>query len=215
MSAFAYDPDSYLVSSTRQIGAWVTAKLGELDALAGVFDLEMSHPDTTQLAKSTPLRKLLIHFELDADPDLVLGFGKPGMPEFDEDEGTVLFSEATLHRLHFDVGLWASAEAGGATKRMEARQALANLFGSVTGREEFNLATEGLQVVSFDGGHDVLDRVNDLPIWRTAGGSLVVEVFGRITPQLAEAVAGEYNQLQQLTITDADGEPVPLKTIEP
>lgn len=214
MSAFAYDPDNYLTSSTRQLGAWTADQFNDMPELAGVFTLEMSFPDTTRLTRETPLPLLLVHFELDDDPDLVLGFGQPGEEVYDEDAGTSLLSEATLHRLNFDVGLWASAEAGGATKRMEARQALKRLFGSVTGRTAFNEATEGLQVVSFEGGHDILDRVNDLPIWRTVGATLVIEVFGRITPEAGVQVPLSVEQEQHLTIIGSDGEPEPVKTIE-
>lgn len=215
MSAYAYDPDHYLVSTLRSIESWTRDRLEAMPEMGGVFDLEMSYPDTTRLAKDVPLRKLLVHFELDDDPDIVLGFGQPGIDLFDEDAEEAMIQEATLHRLNFDIGIWASAEAGGATKRMEARQALMRLFGSVYGRQEFNLATEGLQVVSFEGGSDVLDRVGDLPMWRTTRAELVVEVFGRIIPALAELTAMETNQLQNLTIIGDDGEPEPVKTNEP
>jgi hypothetical protein len=212
VSAYAYSPDSYLVSTIRQLEAWTRDQLQLDPALADVFELEMSFPDTTRITKASPLEKLLIHFELDEQANPTLGFGKPGVSVYDEDLGVEVFSEAALHLLNFDVGIWASAEAGGASKRMEARQALTNLFATVTGKELFNADTEGLWIVSFDGGRDLLDRVNDLPIWRSASMTLVVRVFSRHTPPVGIATPDEYFQDPELTIIGDDGLPDPVET---
>lgn len=178
MTDYTYDPINWFVSAPRQIEAWVTAKLQEIDALTDNVKVEMSFPDTSQWKKATPLDKVLVHFELDRTEDPILGFGIPGVGTYDEDEETWQLDEASMHDLNFDVGVWVSAEMGGASKRREAMQALKNLFGPAGSRLLFNADT-GMNIVSFAGGRDIIDRINDVPVWRGFDMTLVVRVFGR------------------------------------
>ena len=210
MSSYAFDPTDWYVTTLRSIQAWVADKLQANPRFEDVVQVEMSYPDTTSWTKETPLPKTIVHFEVDDQDDPILGFGKPGVSTFDEENGEETFIEAAMHMVNFDVGIWASAESGGATKRMEVRQALKDLFTTVGGKESFNADTEGLWVVSFNGGRDVLDRVNDVPIWRTTGMELVVRVFSKHVPPAPDVVPEAFEQDPQLTIIGNDGLPEPV-----
>lgn len=214
MSAYAYDPDNWLVSTHRSIQTWVADQLAAIPALATDVEVEMSFPDTSQWRVGMPLDKILIHFEQDDEADPVLGFGQPGVEVLDTTDPnnpTWQLQEAARHDLNFDVGVWVSAEMGGATKRMEAVQALKNLFTSVQGRQRFNSDTEGLNVVSFEGGNNTIDRINDIPVWRTFGMTLIVRVFSRHLPSDPPLVVPtDVTQGQSLSIIGGDGQLEPI-----
>lgn len=195
-----YDPENWLVSVTRAIGAYTLDALQAIPEIDHDIQVEMSFPDTRDWTKETPLSKALVHFELDDEDDPILGFGTPGVSVLDLDAGTETIIEAALHLLNYDVGIWVSAEMGGTTKRMQIKQALKNLFATVTGRLAFNAATEGLWIVSFDGGSDVLDRVNDIPVWRTTGMTMIVKAFSKHGGEAVYLPITE--QHQELTIDD-------------
>lgn len=200
-----YDPDNWLVSATRVLGSYVTTVLADPDT-----DVEMSFPDTSRWTKESPLAKALVHFEMDDAHDPVLGFGVPGVDVFDDAANTFSLHEAAMHELNFDVGVWCSSEAGGATKRMELVQVLKNIFGTASGRIALNEATGGLNVISFTGGGNHLDRPNDLPVWRAMNMTLIVRVFSRHIPVVPEVIPADgYDQAPSLTI-NVGGSDVPL-----
>ena len=95
---------------------------------------------------------------------------------------------------------------GGATKRMETTQALKNLFTSVYGKRKFNEDTDGLNVVSFLGGRNIIDRINDVPVWRGMDMELIVRVFSRHVPSTPPVtVPLDIGQSENLTIVVDDG----------
>lgn len=212
MSVYAYDPDNWLVSTHRSIENYVRDQLQALDTLGPDVEVEMGFPDTATWTKTSPLDKIFVHFEQDDQDDPSLGFGQPGVEEYDEANGLWRIQEAAWHVLDFDVGVWVSPEMGGATKRMETVQALKNLFTTAGGKQAFNDATEGLNVVSFSGGRNALDRINDLPVWRAMEMTLIVRVFSRHIPPTFETVPMDFEQDQNLTIVTDDGNTDPVET---
>jgi len=196
------DATNWLVTTKRAIGEYVQGVLDADSRFAGFTSVEMSFPDTSNWTKTTPLDRVIVHFEIDDEQEPTLGFGIPGVGTFDSLAGTESFAEAVRHLVNFDVGVWVSAEMGGDTKRMEVRQALKDIFATQTGREAFRVATEGVRAVSFDGGSDVLDRVNDVPLWRTHSMTLVVEVYSKHVQQPSVTVPLVSDQHQELTIDD-------------
>jgi len=213
VSAYAYDPDDWLVSTHRSISKWVYDQLQADPRFEDNLTVEMSFPDTSTWRKETPLDKILVHFEQDNQEDPILGFGQPGVEVFDDtdpDNPTWTIQEGAQHELNFDVGVWLSAEMGGATKRMEVVQALKNLFTSVYGKRKFNTDTDGLNVVSFTGGRFLIDRVNDIPVWRAIDMTLVVRVFSRHLAVAPVVVPTELDQNESLTIITDDGTAEPI-----
>lgn len=182
MTVLQFDPDNWILSTHRSLQSYVEDALGVTGADGDVAVVEMSFPDTTKITKETPLDKVLIHFEQDDMANPQLGFGTPGVEEFDEDAATVVLKEATRHLINFDVGVWVSAQCGGTTGRMQYMQTLANLFASPVNKRAMREQTDGLYPMSFSGGRNVLDRINDILVWRATEMTLVVEVFGRVIP---------------------------------
>lgn len=196
MSQYAFDPVEWLTSATRALEDYVRNALGDDDV-----QVEMSFPNTDTITKETPLAKVLIHFEQDNIENPVLGFGVPGKEVVDVDEGSWALYEAAWHEINFDVGVWVSAEMGGATKRMQVYQQLVTMFGTALGRIDLNETTGGVKVVNFHGGRFALDRVNDLPIWRAMEMTLICQVFSKhIPPQIEVLPIDGADQTQIITI---------------
>lgn len=202
MSQVTYDPTNWLVTASRALKSFVELSLDDPDVV-----VEMSFPDTRSWEKQTPLAKCIIHFEQDAIADPILGFGNPGVEVIDIGAGTSIFAEAAQHSINYDVGVWVSTEMGGATKRMELVQALKDLFTGGGRRAAFNKATGGLNITSFEGGRNELDRVNDVPVWRALDMTLIVKVFSKWVPEDSEMLVGDFTQDQELTIINEDGHP--------
>jgi hypothetical protein len=146
---------------------------------------------------------------------MTLGFGIPQVIETIGDDLVTTISEPAQHELNIDVGIWASAQAGGTTKRAQVRQVLFDIFGRPGGRAALNTATNGLVVVSYGGGGDVTDRVNDLPIFRTTQITLVLSVFSRhVHADSGSKIVSGFDQQERLSIKDSDGNLEHLVTVE-
>lgn len=210
MSVYDYDPDNWLVSTTRVLGSYVNDTLADPDV-----HVEMDFPDTRNLPKENPLPYALIHFAQDDERDPTLGFGVPGVEVLDLTDPanpTSTVHEAAMHDVNFDVGVWVSADMGGATKRMQLVQSLKAMFATAGGRQAFNDATGGLNVIAFDGGRNELDRINDLPVWRALDMTLVVRVFSRHISAQAVPVPTDIPLGENLTIRSEDGTDKPVVT---
>lgn len=214
MTSYVYDPTRYLTTTKRVLKDYVTDKLVADPTIGDVVDVQMSFPDTRDWTLKSPLERSVVHFELDDDPEVRLGFGVPQAQEDGDDPDTVVLSEPALHMLNFDVGIWTSPQSGGETKRMQIREALYSIFGPAGARQDITQATDGIVVVSYDGGSDVLDRVNDLPVYRTTQIVLVVKVFSKHTNPAPVGVITTFDQAEKLSIEEDDGSLEELRTVE-
>jgi hypothetical protein len=207
-----YEPENWLVTLDRALLAWVESQM-PVD-LAPDVTVEMDFPDTRQWPKQSPLEKALVHIAQDDENDPTFGFGVPGDDEYLTDpDGTVhnTHREAAQHLVNFDVGVWSSAQTGGPTKRKEVVQALKNMFVPNSAKKALDDA-EGIWVVSFDGGRNILDRINDVPVWRALEMTLIVRAVSRHLPATSVIVATDFTQDEQLTITVDDGTAKPVTT---
>lgn len=207
MSVIQYDPDNWLVSATRSLGSYVEDRLANPDV-----SVEMSYPDTTRWTKESPLEKTVVHFEQDSNPSPPIGLGIVGVPVYNAVAGTEEFQEAMQHFLNFDVGVWASAQSGGGTQRMEIAQALHNIFGPAKARQDLATTTDGLVVVAFNGGRFVLDRINDLPVWRAMDMTLELHVFSRHIPATPDVAIDSFDQGEHLSVITEGGTTQPVET---
>lgn len=213
MSVLQYDPDNWLLSATRSLGSYVSSKVN--GPTLAPTDIEMSFPNTRDWSKSVPLAHSIIHFEQDDVESAPWGFGTPGTLTFTEspDAGVTpaheRLDEAQRHLVNFDVGVWTSAESGGVTERMRLVQTLINIFTVAGAKQELFDTTGGLWVVSFSGGRNELDRINDLPVYRALDMTLILRVFSRHTG-VEEVVPDSFDQSQSLTIADNSGAQVPI-----
>lgn len=189
MTQTLYDPENWLLTMTRGLEDYAKAVFDP-----ALYNIQMAYPDVVLLAKEQPLDKVLIHFERDAIDSPVWAFGIQGQDEWSEPDhlsGTFQVLEAQRVIVNYDIGVWASADAGGETYRMLAVQQLHNLFGPAGAKENFNRVTEGITIRSFTGGRDATDRINDLPVWRTMDMTLVIEAFSKIVPTEEPGVVPE------------------------
>jgi hypothetical protein len=186
-----YNPESWLESTTREIKSYAldgftNAVLDENSLPAGdeIYDVVMEFPGPMLDDSENPLQKTLIHFEVDDQRDGMVGLGENIYADnYDAIAQTVNPQYAGLHVINFDVGVWASAKSGGVTSRLRAKEILFDLFGSPSGRLNFQSITDGgdgrVEILDYTGGRFIQDAVNDVPVYRMIDGQLVVRVFSR------------------------------------
>lgn len=201
MSVTPYDVDNWLVTSSRALREYIEAAVD-----SELVTVELNFPNTRELM---PLPKTLIHLEMDAMTHPVVGFGVPTLEVIDNTAGTVSKYDLAAHEVNYDVGVWASRESGGATSRMEVVQTLSNLFAPAKARQDFREAT-GMSVVSFTGGRNELDRLDDVPVWRALDMTLVVRVVSRNVQTEVDILPTDIIEQPQLTITDDTGQQTPV-----
>jgi hypothetical protein len=178
-----YDPEIYYESTLRELKRYVQSVFG-VQPYSDGYEVVMEFPDANTLAAKVPFLKTLIHFEVDDVQGKVLGLGDNIFNwNYNEADSTVDPQEARQHIFNIDVGIWAAAKSGGLTARMRAKQLLDNLFlGSlaISRLRDFTDAGDGcLEIISYTGGRNVNDTVNDVPVYRTVNGVLEIRVFSR------------------------------------
>ena len=151
-----------------------------------IYDIVMEFPGSIVDSGKMPLKKTIIHFELDALDSGPLGFGDGKFADnYDPVLQTITPQYATVNVLTFDVGVWASDKSGGTTMRARARQQLEFLFGVNAGgltrlMEYSDGGDGGLEILSFSGGRFVLDTsAHDFRLYRMVDCQLILRVFSR------------------------------------
>ena len=197
-----YDPEHWLESTVRTIKDYTEENMN-----TRIFDVVMEFPGSIIDADKQPIKKTVIHYALDAIETKPVGFGD-GMFADNYDPAYGNFPQyAEVHRLTFDVGVWASDRSGGSTSRMRARQQLAYLFGmNGGGAVKFGDFSDGgdgrIEVLSFTGGRFVLDTSgNDFRLYRMVDCMLELRVYSR-TPLPTEHLPTieEIDQVPNITI---------------
>lgn len=181
-----YNPEIYYESTLRELKRYMNAAL--VGPYADAYEVIMEFPGPMLDQMKVPLTKTLIHFEVDDIRSGPLGLGENiGNWNYNSTAHTVNPQEAMRHEFVFDVGVWAFDKTGGTTSRMRAHQLLDSLFlgGLATNKlRDFTDGGDGcLEKISFSGGRNVNDTVNDVPVYRTVNCTLEVRVFSR-TPLL-------------------------------
>lgn len=209
-----FTPDNWLVSLHRAVKDYVETQINEYvkddaDLAAGlsVFQAVFEWPESDDLATSSELAKTTIHFIIDDIDSRKLGFGDDVVAGIEIPGGgvaadTVQPQEAQMHQINFDIGIWASDKSGGVTSRLVAYQMLQRILGSTSGRRAFQEGTGGIEVISFNGGRFITDRVNDVRVFRTIDSELVVRVFSRVIGGQLTIVDQEPLQSTGLEISD-------------
>lgn len=196
-----FDPEKWLETTVRGIQDYVKDNLN-----TRIYDVIMEFPGANLDAKKMPLRKTVIHFEVDAINDSPMGFGdRPMVDNYNEIDQTVNPQWAAMHVINFDVGIWASDDSGGTTSRMRARQELQRLFGFPPSIDALRAATDGgdgaVEILRYRGGNFTVDRASDVRVLRMVNGELEVRVFSR-TPLAVDSAPAieEISQSPGLTI---------------
>jgi hypothetical protein len=170
-----FNPDAFLISFWRALNEYVTANIDQ-----GAFQTQLGYPKADQISREQPLEKTLIHFEVADMTEEGLGLGDSVTgQEYDEILKTIVEWEAHRHVIDMDIGIWASAESGGVTLRLEARQLLSKLFNGPRARLLCMTTTEGIEILSIGGGRNFTDEINSVPVWRMVDIVLRLRVFSR------------------------------------
>lgn len=176
-----FNPDQPFVSFFNALKAYIEANID-----TDIYEIVPSYPDVTEMTKKTPFPKTLIHFDIDDPQQRFFGFGDNIVDsqyvEYDEDSdlaGTVIESEAHCHEVALDFGIWASIENGGPSARLSGRDDLDRIFNGPQARAACLAATDGLDVMSFTGGRNFTDKINDLTVFRMVGIELRIKFYSR------------------------------------
>lgn len=175
-----YDPEIWLESTTRVLHDYVVDTINA----PNVYSVVMQFPGADIDSQKLPLDKTIIHFQVDSIDEKPLGLGdRPVTENYDEDTGETRPQWARVHRINFDVGVWSSDRSGGTTSRMRARQWLTRLFAIPEGAERLRDYSDGgdgiLDVLSFSGGRNAEELVNDVRLYRLVDTTLEIRVYSR------------------------------------
>ena len=203
MSTPVYEPEDWLLSATRVLKQYVIDGLNA----PNTYEVVMQFPGALLDEEELPLKKTIIHFEIDDIDERPVGMGDtPHRENYDIATGTVTPQWASVHVINFDAGIWASDLSGGTTSRMRARQHLTRLFSIPGGAERLRDYSDGddgvLEVLRFTGGRNALDNINDQRLYRLIDSTLEIRVFSRTPIEFAEQgpAIEEIAQAPNLTI---------------
>jgi len=174
----SYDPEQWLESVIREIKSYFTDH-----ANMRIYDVVMDFPGTEIATMTVPITKTIVHFAVDEIVSREVGMGDNVFADnLDEGTNEILPQTAMENVINFDVGVWSADSSGGTTMRMRARQLLQNLFG-VGAWESFRNRTDGgdggIEIRRFSGGRFVMDRVNDVRLYRMVDCQMDVRVYSR------------------------------------
>jgi hypothetical protein len=174
-----FNPEKWEETAVRGVKDYVEANID-----TDLYAVVMEFPGALLDAQEMPLDKTVIHFDIDDHVNQPLGLGeKPIVDNYDDTSHTVNPQWGAMHRLNFDVGIWASDKSGGTTSRMRANQYLMQLFGFPNSVDALRAATDGgdgaVEILRYSGGNNTIDTVNDVRVYRMIGGELEVRVFSR------------------------------------
>lgn len=197
---FTYDPEHWLESATRAIKEYAENNLDE------TYKVIMEFPSSDTLNELVPLEKTIIHFEIDAIEDRLLGLGESFIFTYDATAHTTLQQSVGIHLINFDVGVWASAKSGGSTSRLRAKQALTEMFQGKQAQDNLDAAASTgdgrIEILNYTGGRFLTDRINDVDVYRMIDCSMDVRVFSRTpTPPAVSAPALEEILQNELEVT--------------
>jgi hypothetical protein len=184
-----HDPLNWLPSAQRVLEEYTLAQIDESVIASGnpsgleVYEVVFDWPDAAAMAKEAKLPKTIIHFAIDDIDNNRVGLGRNYTKETEVDNAepagdTITYSEAMFHELNFDVGVWASDQSGGVTSRLVVYQTLHNMFGTEIARRKTRAATD-VEILRFNGGRFITDRINDLRVFRIIDCELVTRVSSR------------------------------------
>lgn len=202
MTITEYNPEQWLETMVRGIKDYATAGftnsvLDDTQNAAGdqIYEVVMEFPSTDMILQFVPLKKTLIHFEIDQIEDLEVGFSGREQTivksTYDPALKQVVQQEGVEHRVNFDVGIWTSDRAGGITARLRAYQTLIRLFQGKLAFDDLHdavLRTDAgkfdgtLEIYNFSGGRFLAEMVNDVTLYRMIDCQLVIRCYSRTSP---------------------------------
>ena len=218
-----YVPEDFIESTIRVLKEYLEQEFHRSVSAASEYVGEQAYEIVAQFPgpdldlRKMPMQRTIVHFEIDDIQSSLIGFGENIFGK-SYDSGTGLLTTRTgeMHLINFDIGIWASDASGGTTARSRAKQVLQHSLGGARGiirLLEFSDGGDGgLEIAGFSGGRFVMDRINDMQVFRMIECTLVVRVFSRVPlddTQTGPAIE-EIIQDPDLKITDS-GTLVPVE----
>jgi len=218
-----YDPEAWLETTVRCLKEYLEQEF--LESISDganyvgdqAYEIVAEFPGTALDIGKIPLHRTVIHFEIDDIQSRIVGFGD-NVFATTYDSGTSQNTDRTgeVHRLTLDVGIWAFDASGGTTSRLRAKQILQSALGGARGiirmREFSDGGDSTIDVLGFSGGHFILDKINDMTVYRMVECNLELRVFSRdpLKPDMHGPAIEEIIQDPHLKIDD-NGVLIPLK----
>jgi hypothetical protein len=200
-----YDPFDWLPSAFEMLHEFIKS---EVDAavLSGsdpiglqVYDIVMDYPDSADLPLFAEFEKTVIHFAIDDISNQRLGHGENKIDSiYDDTANTITEIEAQFHEVNFDVGVWASDQSGGTSSRLRAYRVLHQILGSEIARQKCREQT-GIEIKSYTGGRYIIERTNDVRLYRIIGAELVIRLHGQQMDN-PDVIADTATQVPELEI---------------
>lgn len=189
-----FNPQAWVTTMQRSLKDYI---LAEVDAAisdnasptpnnvgSDVFDVVFDYPSAAASALDVDLKKTIIHLEIDDIENIPLGMGRNVVADVYtagnvSTPAKLVEREAHCHRVNFDVGVWASDVSGGSTSRLLAYEILDKIFTGDMARVKCMSTTQGVELISFQGGRFVIDTLNDVRVFRIVGSELIARVYSR------------------------------------
>lgn len=171
-----YIPDLWMTTFWRALKEYVQTGFRE-----DVYDVQLGYPAEKDFVRLVPFQHSMIHFDVGDIENARLGFGDNVVDQvLDLDEQVIEEWEAHRHIVTLDVGVWASPESGGVTARLEIMEGLTRLFVGSAAYETCLEETDGIEILSFNGGRFVTDEINDQTVFRIVDMELRCRVYSRL-----------------------------------
>jgi len=185
-----YDPEKWLETTVRCLKEYLEQEFqvaitdGQNSVGDFAYQIVAEFPGTDMDAGKIPLDRTVIHFEIDDIVSRIIGFGDNVFDyTYDDVNNTLTERTGETHRLVLDVGIWASDRSGGTTSRLRAKQILQSALGGARGIVRFRDFTDGgdgpIDIIGFSGGRFILDKINDMTVYRMVECNLELRVFSR------------------------------------
>lgn len=189
--AVKYDPESWLESAVRVLKEYLEQEFHQSLSNGGEFvgedayEIVAEFPGSDLDTRRMPMHRTVVHFEVDDIQSGVVGIGDNiFISTYDETAQEVTGRTGEVHVLNIDVGIWASDASGGATARLRAKQILQNSLGGARGITRLRNFSDGgdgaLEITGFSGGRFIMDRINDMQVFRMIESTLMIRVFSRV-----------------------------------
>lgn len=186
-----FDPEIFLESTIRCLHEYLVMKFhrsvsdGSQYVGENIYEVIPQFPGADLDLRKVPLLRTVIHFEIDNITSRPVGIGD-NIYDWTEDPanpGSMAARYAQVHLLNIDIGIWASDASGGVTARSRAKQILQFALGGSEGIIQLRDFSDGgdgaLEIMSFTGGRFIMDKVNDMQIFRMADCTLILRVYSR------------------------------------
>jgi len=186
-----YNPEEFIESTVHVLKGYLEQEFHRSvnDGMTYVgeqaYEVVAEFPGSALDTRRMPMERTIVHFEIDDIQSDVVGMGDNIFAKtYDVDTGQVTGRTGEMHVFNFDIGIWASDRSGGATSRMRAKQILQNSLGGTRGIVRLKQFSDGgdgmLENLSYSGGRFVMDRINDVQVFRMIESTLVIRVFSRV-----------------------------------